>query len=118
MMYFVNYVQTYVPKNMACKKLVDFVPQFKHVLIQDKDGLNHLRRTIENKVEEINSAHPKMKRIKFSMQDFRDGTIRYEASIENSGSSGVPNVVCFINICTVQNIYSGEGRAIEKGGAS
>lgn len=35
MTYFVNDLSLYSPKNRACKKLLDFISQFEHVLIKD-----------------------------------------------------------------------------------
>ena len=54
MTYFVNHLSLYSPKNRACKKLLDFISQFEHVLIKDDCSLDALSSLIEDRIREIN----------------------------------------------------------------
>ena len=53
MTYFVNDLSLYSPKNRACKKLLDFISQFEHVLIKDDCSLDALSSLIEDRIREI-----------------------------------------------------------------
>lgn len=50
MTYFVNHLSLYSPKNRACKKLLDFISQFEHVLIKDDCSLDALSSLIEDRI--------------------------------------------------------------------
>ena len=52
MTYFVNDLSLYSPKNRACKKLLDFISQFEHVLIKDDCSLDALSSLIEDRIRE------------------------------------------------------------------
>ena len=66
MTYFVNHLSLYSPKNRACKKLLDFISQFEHVLIKDDCSLDALSSLIEDRIREINTSHPKLRPICYS----------------------------------------------------
>ena len=66
MTYFVNDLSLYSPKNRACKKLLDFISQFEHVLIKDDCSLDALSSLIEDRIREINTSHPKLRPICYS----------------------------------------------------
>lgn len=63
MMYFVNHLSLYSPKNRACKKLLDFICPYEHILIKDECSLDALSALIEDKIREINTAHPRLRPI-------------------------------------------------------
>ena len=102
MMYFVQSLQTYSPKNRACKKLLDYVEKYKYVLIKDELSLDALKEELRIKVNEINSEHPKLKKIRFSADNINDGMHRINASIDNMGC---PEYVFYMDVCRVRSIY-------------
>lgn len=69
MTYFVNDLSLYSPKNRACKKLLDFISQFEHVLIKDDCSLDALSSLIEDRIREINTSHPKLRPIIFQYSE-------------------------------------------------
>ena len=67
MMFFVESLQTYSPKNKACKNLLEYVGKYKYVLIKDEISLDALKEELRIKVDEINAEYPKLKKkIRFS----------------------------------------------------
>lgn len=111
MMYFVQHLQTYVPKNRAWKKVCDYVESFKEVLIKDDVALDALKEELRIKVEQINAEHPKLKPIRYSGGYIGGGTIRIDASVDKMGC---PDMVFIMDICKVRSIY----QYSEKGGAA
>lgn len=88
MTYFVNHLSLYSPKNRACKKLLDFISQFEHVLIKDDCSLDALSSLIEDRIREINTSHPKLRPICYSRNHSLQ---RITASV--LPASGVPDYV-------------------------
>lgn len=88
MTYFVNDLSLYSPKNRACKKLLDFISQFEHVLIKDDCSLDALSSLIEDRIREINTSHPKLRPICYSRNHSLQ---RITASV--LPASGVPDYV-------------------------
>lgn len=87
MTYFVNHLSLYSPKNRACKKLLDFISQFEHVLIKDDCSLDALSSLIEDRIREINTSHPKLRPICYSRNHSLQ---RITASV--LPASGVPDI--------------------------
>lgn len=109
MMYFVQHLQTYAPKNRAWKKVCDYVETFKNVLIQDDLALDALKEELRIKIEQVNAEHPKLKPIRYSGGHIGSGTIRMDASVDKMGC---PDMVFIMDICKVRSMY----RYNEKGG--
>lgn len=110
MMYFVQHLQTYAPKNRAWKKVCDYVETFKEVLIKDNMALNALKEELRLKVEQVNAEHPKLKPIRFSSGNLNGSTFRIDTSIDRMGC---PDTVFFMDICKVRSVY----QYSEKGGS-
>ena len=100
MTYFVNHLSLYSPKNRACKKLLDFISQFEHVLIKDDCSLDALSSLIEDRIREINTSHPKLRPICYSRNHSLQ---RITASV--LPASGVPDYVFIMDFCQVRNIF-------------
>lgn len=101
MTYFVNHLSLYSPKNRACKKLLDFISQFEHVLIKDDCSLDALSSLIEDRIREINTSHPKLRPICYSRNHSLQ---RITASV--LPASGVPDYVFIMDFCQVCSISS------------
>lgn len=110
MMFFVQSLCTYIPKNKAWKELCDYVGQYKDVLIKDECSLDALIEEIRAKINQINAAHPKLKQIRFSSGLSK----RIDATVDKSGC---PDTIFFMDICKVRSIYqfSGKGGSDESG---
>ena len=100
MTYFVNHLSLYSPKNRACKKLLDFISQFEHVLIKDDCSLDALSSLIEDRIREINTSHPKLRPICYSRNHSLQ---RITASV--LPASGVPDYVFIMDFCQVCSIF-------------
>ena len=100
MTYFVNHLSLYSPKNRACKKLLDFISQFEHVLIKDDCSLDALSSLIEDRIREINTSHPKLRPISYSRNHSLQ---RITASV--LPASGVPDYVFIMDFCQVRSIF-------------
>ena len=100
MTYFVNDLSLYSPKNRACKKLLDFISQFEHVLIKDDCSLDALSSLIEDRIREINTSHPKLRPICYSRNHSLQ---RITASV--LPASGVPDYVFIMDFCQVRSIF-------------
>lgn len=100
MTYFVNHLSLYSPKNRACKKLLDFISQFEHVLIKDDCSLDALSSLIEDRIREINTSHPKLRPICYSRNHSLQ---RITASV--LPASGVPDYVFIMDFCQVRSIF-------------
>jgi hypothetical protein len=103
MMFFVESLQTYSPKNKACKKLLEYVGKYKYVLIKDEISLDALKEELRIKVDEINAEYPKLKKkICFSAGNIGGEVQRIDASVDNMGCS---DYVFFMDICRVRSVY-------------
>lgn len=99
MMHFVHSLQTYSPKNRACRELIEFIKPFEYILIKDECALDALCCSIETKIKEINSAHPKLRPIRYA---WNASLKRIDASILSGGS---PDMVFILDICRVRSIF-------------
>ena len=63
MMYFIQRINTWSPANQKCKLLQDFVKQFENTLIADDISRDALVEDIRRKVEELNQAYPRTKKL-------------------------------------------------------
>lgn len=116
MMFFVYHLQTYSPKNRAWKKVIDYVEQYKDVLIKDELSLDALKHELCDVVNRINADHPKLKCIQYSAGPLDRNTTRIEARVI---SGGCPDTVFFLDICKVRSVYQFSEQANmlkEKGG--
>ncbi len=99
-MFFVYNLSIYSPKNKACKELNYFIVQFNNILIKDECSLHALRCSIETKINEINSAHPKLRPIRYS---WSESLMRIDASIK--AGSGCPDYLFAMDICRVRSVF-------------
>lgn len=102
MKFFVYSLLTYAAKNRACLKLVDWIKQFEYMLIQDEVSLDALKFSIEERINQINSEHRKLKQIVFGYY-VSDGTIQISARVMTA--SGTPDQVFIMSICRVKGIF-------------
>lgn len=63
MMYYIERPATWSPANRKCKLLQDFVKQFENTLIADDISRDALVEDIRRKVEELNQAYPRTKKL-------------------------------------------------------
>lgn len=116
MMFFVSSLSTYVPKNRACLKLIEFIKSFEHVLIQDEISLDALKCSIEESVKRINAEHPKLKPIHFD-PDLGNKVGQLSARIMTA--SGTPDQIFIMGICRVRGTFrfsENNSPMLEKGG--
>ena len=64
MKYFIDKVNTWSPANRKCKEVQAFVTEFRQTLIPDDAAVEALMEEIRQKVEELNEAYPRTKRLK------------------------------------------------------
>ena len=102
MMFFVESLNTYVPKNRAWKKLCDYVGIYKYVLVKDEISKDALVEDLRQKVNEINAEHPKLKPIKFSAGACGGSHFRIDASVDKMGC---PDMVFILDIVKVRSIF-------------
>lgn len=72
MMYYIERPNTWRAANRKCAELQEFVGQFKNCLIADELSRDALIQELRHKVEELNAAYPRTKRLKvsFNFNDF------------------------------------------------
>lgn len=102
MMFFVRSLSTYAAKNRAWFKLLDWIKQFEYMLIQDEISLDALKFTIEERINQINSEHRKLKQIVFDYY-VSDGAIQISARVMTA--SGTPDQVFIMSICRVKGLF-------------
>ena len=102
MMFFVRSLSTYAAKNRAWFKLLDWIKQFEYMLIQDEISLDALKFSIEDKISQINSEHPKLKQIAF---DWTMSGKTGQMSARVNGASGTPDQVFIMSICQVKGTF-------------
>lgn len=102
MKFFVYSLLTYAAKNRACLKLIDWIKQFEYMLIQDEVSLDALKFSIEERINQINSEHRKLKQIVFGYY-VSDGTIQISARVMTA--SGTPDLVFILDVCRVKGIF-------------
>lgn len=64
MMYYIDKVNTWSPANRKWKEVQSFALEFGQTLIPDEVGAKELVEELRKKVEELNEAYPRTKRIK------------------------------------------------------
>lgn len=64
MKYFIDKVNTWSAANRKCKEVQAFVTEFRQTLIPDDAAVEALVEEIRQKVEELNEAYPRTKRLK------------------------------------------------------
>lgn len=64
MMYYIDKVNTWSPANRKWMEVQAFVTEYSHTLIPDDDAARALVEEIRQKVEELNEAYPRTKRLK------------------------------------------------------
>lgn len=64
MKYFIDKVNTWSAANRKRKELQEFVTEFRQTLIPDDAAVEALVEEIRQKVEELNEAYPRTKRLK------------------------------------------------------
>lgn len=71
MKYFIERPATWSPANKKCKELLDFVGQFRNTLITDDISRDALVEDIRHKVEALNQAYPRTRRlvVRFDRRD-------------------------------------------------
>ena len=106
MMYFIQNLQTYSPKNRKCIALLKYVASFENVLIKDQVSLDALVEELRIKVDEINAEFPKQKEIHYSAGDLGAGEFRIDASMNNMGC---PDTIFIMTICKVSRLYQFSG---------
>lgn len=102
MMFFVQHLQTYAPKNRAWRELVEFVKKYEDIIVKDEISLDALKDEIRIKVEQLNTDHPKLKPIRFSGGYLSVGMVRLEASVKQMGNH---DSIFFMDICKARSIY-------------
>ena len=72
MNYYIERPNTWRAANRKCAEIQEFVNQFKNCLIYDEKSRDALIKEIRDKVEELNNAYPRTKRLKvgFSHGDY------------------------------------------------
>lgn len=114
MMFFVQHLQIYAPKNRAWKKVCDYVAKYENVLVRDELALDALKEEIRLMVEKTNVEHPKLKSIRYSAGNCGNKLSRFDASVDKMGC---PDMVFIMDICRVRSTYQfcekGEKGAIE-----
>lgn len=63
MMYYIDKVNTWSPANLKCKEVQGFAKEFRQTLIPDETAAKELVEEIRQKVEELNAAYPRTKRL-------------------------------------------------------
>lgn len=71
-MYYIERPNTWRAANRKCAELQEFVVRFKNCLIADDISRDALIQELRHKVEELNAAYPRTKRLKvnFSFSNF------------------------------------------------
>ena len=72
MMYYIERPNTWRAANRKCAELQDYVGRFKNCLIADELSRDALIEELRHKVEELNAAYPRTKKLKvrFSSEEF------------------------------------------------
>lgn len=111
MMFFVQHLQTYAPKNRAWKKVCDYVAKYEYVLVRDELALDALKEELRLMVEKVNTEHPKLKPIRYSAGGCGSKLFRIDVSVDKMGC---PDMVFIMDICQVRSTYQfSEKGAIE-----
>ncbi len=111
MMYYIERPNTWRAANRKCAELQEFVGKFENCLIVDELSRDALIQELRHKVEELNVAYPRTKRLKVSF-DFHDFISCYPEDRH------VDEYVFTITIHPVKKTYKFAEKAnvLEKGG--
>ena len=63
MMYYIEKPQTYSPSNRKCREVLEFIKKFENCLIADDCSRDALIEEIRHKLEALNEAYPRTKRL-------------------------------------------------------
>lgn len=63
MMYYIDKPNTWRPANKKCAEIQEYVNQFRNCLIADDLSRDALIQDIRHKVEELNKAYPRTKKL-------------------------------------------------------
>lgn len=111
MMYYIDHPSTWRPANKKCEQLLDYVNQFRNCLVADDLSRDALVEEIRHKVEELNQAHPRTKRL---MVAYRNNFLA--CAPEGSGA----DYVFSLHMLPVRRTYrfsEPAAAAIQEGGA-
>ncbi len=68
-MHYIEKPNTWSPANRKCKELQEYVDQFKNCLIPDDLSRDALIEDIRHKVDELNQAYPRTKKLVVNHHD-------------------------------------------------
>lgn len=102
MMYFVQHLQTYAPKNRAWRELVEFVKKYEDIIVKNDVSLDALKDEIRIEIEKLNADHPKLKSIRYSAGQLSVGMVRLDASVNQVGC---PDMIFILDICKARSVY-------------
>ncbi|MCR2007378.1 hypothetical protein NSB20_18050 [Bacteroides acidifaciens] len=108
MMFFVQYLNTYAPKNRAWLKLTNYIAKFKYVLVKDELARTALVEELRNKVNEMNKQYSKLKPFHFHAGVMGE-SLRVDVSVTKNGC---PDMVFVMDIVKVRSIYQFSERII------
>ena len=112
MMYYINHPSTWRAANKKCEQLHDYVNRFRNCLVADDLSRDALVEEIRDKVEELNQAYPRTKRL--SVVSYRSNFLA--CSPEGSGA----DYVFSLHMLPVRRTYhfsEPATTAIQEGGA-
>lgn len=101
MMFFVQYLNTYAPKNRAWLELTNYIAKFKYVLVKDELARTALVEELRNKVNEMNKQYSKLKPFHFHAGVMGE-SLRVDVSVTKNGC---PDMVFVMDIVKVRSIY-------------
>lgn len=102
MMYFVQHLQTYAPKNRAWRELVELIKKYECILIPNEISVDALKEEVRIEIERLNMDSPKLKPIRYSFGHIGGGIIRLDASVDRMGC---PDMIFILDICKVRSVY-------------
>lgn len=109
MMFFVQYLNTYAPKNRAWLELTNYIAKFKYVLVKDELARTALVEELRNKVNEMNKQYSKLKPFHFHAGVMGE-SLRVDVSV---AKNGCPDMVFVMNIVKVRSTYQFSERIIK-----
>lgn len=109
MMFFVQYLNTYAPKNRAWLELTNYIAKFKYVLVKDELARTALVEELRNKVNEMNKQYSKLKPFHFHAGVMGE-SLRVDVSV---AKNGCPDMVFVMDIVKVRSTYQFSERIIK-----
>ena len=109
MMYYIDRPNTWKAANKKCAEIQDYVNQFKNCLITDELSRDAMIQDIRHKVEELNEAYPRTKKV---VVEGKSNVYCYP-----EGRSCEYEYVFIINILPVHKTYrfAEQANVLEKG---